>query len=105
MAIPSLPGLSANFCGAIPFPSVSENKKAVGAFFQPPVQLSGLYPPNFGPVIEGDQRDSAIDWVTLLVESDIGIPVKSFPGPKEINGRQHIKGKRTALDLFPLKLD
>ena len=64
------------------------------------------------PVLEGDQRDSAIELVTLLVESCIRVPVnfsivehlESLPSSKEISG-QHIKGECTALDLLPLKLD
>jgi len=62
------------------------------------------------PILEGDQRDSAIELITLLVESGTGVPVtlgvvehlESLPSTKEIR-RQHILGKWTSLDLLPLK--
>jgi len=57
------------------------------------------------PILEGDQRDSAIELITLLVESGIGVPVnlgivEDTSRIKEI-GVEDVRSKWTALDLLP----
>jgi len=102
--------LRANFCGALPFPSVSENKKAAGAFLGVlSTPVARVVSAKLCPILEGDQRDGAIYLVTLLVESGSGVPVglgvvEDPCGVEEV-GIKDVGSGRTALDLFPLELD
>ena len=67
----------------------------------------------FRPILEGDKGDSPINFVALLMEGGIRVPMhlgiiqhlKSFAPSKEVVWKYLIRdGKWAALDVPPLKL-